>query len=139
VNRPFIHTCTIQLRGLVGANDYNELVYAWVDEQGGVECRFGLPKGKAAIMEGGEIVAADLTVLLPHTVTLLENERRIVTTQVGFTGTYDIAKVRPIPWRDGIHHYEADLLAVESADVLTAISGGAAATVFAAYLDGGSA
>jgi len=136
---PLIHTCTIQLRDKIGEDSNHAPVYAWIDEQEDVACRFTQVKGKATTGLPGEEILADLVVLLPETVTVTEQERQIVTSESGYAGTYSITKVRPVSGRSSLHHYECDLQKTDAADVATIVDGGAAATVFHAFLDGGNA
>jgi len=133
------HTCTIQLRDKIGEDSNHAPVYSWIDEQEDVACRFTQVKGKATTGLPGEEILADLVVLLPETVTVTEQERQIVTSESGYAGTYSITKVRPVSGRSSIHHYECDLQKTDAADVATIVDGGAAGTVFHAFLDGGNA
>jgi len=140
---PLIHTCTIQLRDKLGEDSNHTPVYAWIDEQEDVACRLFRPSlrsmGKAVTGLPGEEVLMDLTAMFAPTVTLTEHERQIVTSESGYAGTYSIVKVRPVSGRSSIHHYECDLQKTDAADVATIVDGGAAATVFHAFLDGGNA
>jgi hypothetical protein len=105
----FLHTCTVQAR-VEGADDaYGVPTLSWANEQENIACRFMQPRGKAETAIPGEEVLADLIVFLPSGTTVTEFTRRITTSESGFSGTYQIMKVRPVWGQFCIHHYECDL------------------------------
>lgn len=107
-----IHSCTIQVRSQDSSNDYGEPVNTWADEQTSVKCRFYIQRittDQSERHRGGELVQLVPKILLDSDVTVTEDDRRVVTTETGFAGTYDILKVYPRYTGHSLHHYECDL------------------------------
>jgi hypothetical protein len=85
--------------------------YYWKDNQTGIPCRFYSP-GKSPVvlnMQTGTFVPKPLYAMFDASVTLTEVEYRIVTTSVGFVGTWNVDPVIPRSTMTGIDHYEATL------------------------------
>jgi hypothetical protein len=103
---------------LSGISDYQnqsgEYEYYWSDDQTLVACRFGYSgsdKKGLIIHETGQLLDLPLKVTLPDTITLVGTQEqwaedyRIVSTTVGFTGTYQILTPYVVKGLTGIDHY----------------------------------
>lgn len=93
-------------------NQSGEYQYAWADDQTGVPCRFywqNIGQG-AVVHEAGEIRDQRLKVIFPSSVTISQDEYRVVSSITGYTGTFRIARLLALTGLGGgIHHYEANL------------------------------
>jgi hypothetical protein len=98
------------------ADAYGEAAPGWANEQTLVPCRFyySSPGEQYSRDVSGTVTRDALSLLLPTTATI-SNTRRIVTTQDGYAGTYDVDAIRA---RAGVYgavdHYEVSLREVSS-------------------------
>jgi len=96
-------------------NQSGEYQYYWSNDQLLVPCRLyysggGGRNAKGEIIhETGQLLDQPLKVALPTTCTVDALEYRVVSTVLGFTGTYDIATLYPLSGPSAITHYEAVL------------------------------
>ena len=109
----FIHTCTIQKK-TVGASDHHGGgANTWANNQVGVPCRFTNLSEQKRYPEPAGIVVSDIpVVLLPNTTTVEKLTYRVVTTQTGFAGTYDIIRIHRRPTATGTNHITSILQVV---------------------------
>ena len=92
-------------------NQSGEYQYYWSNDQTGVTCRFSYTtagKGET-IHESGQLLDQPLKCLLLPTVTIDPLDYRVVTTDAGFAGTYDIASLYPVTGVTALNHYSAVL------------------------------
>lgn len=106
------HICRILKRTAAGpVGDLGTKAYSWAEVQT-TPCEFtALSAGEIArITAAGESAQDRRVVNLPPTVQVIPFENRIVTTQTGYAGTYEIEEIRPAPGLYGrIHHYEISI------------------------------
>lgn len=104
------HVCDVQARTKTSTGSDGRPVYTWANEATGANCRFYSPSRKLTIIESGEVVNGPVKCIVGPLVILTPATRRIVTTQTGFSGTWNITSVTPRCTMNGdIHHYEATL------------------------------
>lgn len=110
-----IHICTIQKRTMGAENAYGKSTPTWANTQTGLICRFYYPSDAtgAERQDIGEVTSKPLQVMLENTVTIAEDEYRVVTASAPYAGTYDVKKVFPRGGATGVHHYEAVLRKVQ--------------------------
>ena len=92
----FPHTCSI-LTVTLGAMDevgqYSSST--WAVDQADVPCVFSYLRDVARFAKGkGTTIEESLIVILPSTVTIGTESYRILTTAEGFSGTWEVVKVR---------------------------------------------
>lgn len=113
----FTHTCTIQ-KNTPGAKDHHgggATAESWANDQVNVPCRFTNLTEQKRYNEPAGIVPSDIpVVLLPGTATVEELTYRIVTTQTGFTGTYDVIRIHRRPTLTGVNHITCILQVVHA-------------------------
>lgn len=110
------HTCNVQTRTKTSTGSDGRPIYTWANEATGANCRFYSPSRnyspsrKLTIIESGEVVNGPVKCMVGPLVILTPVTRRIVTTQTGYSGTWNITSVTPRCTMNGnIHHYEATL------------------------------
>lgn len=95
-------------------NEQKEPDYYWSNDQSSVLCRFYHSGKNFMLLQTGEVVSTPLQCFLPSTVTLNDlYSYRIVTTEAGYEGTYDLTQ-HPRPASRTLHHYELVLTKVVS-------------------------
>ncbi|MCK9591875.1 MAG: hypothetical protein M0Q91_07695 [Methanoregula sp.] len=109
----FIHTCTIQKKTVGSSDHHGGGANTWADDQTSVPCRFTNLTEQKRYPEPRGIVVSDIPVcILPETVTVTPLTYRIVTTQSGFSGTYEIIRVQNRPTAYGTNQITAHLQVV---------------------------
>jgi hypothetical protein len=113
----FTTTETISTATLTGAtlsvqadykNQSGEYEYYWTDNQTSVPCRFYHQGGKGVVNhETGQLLDLPLKCAFEPGVTISSLEYRLVSTNTGFIGTYDIQSLYVRSGLSGIDHYEA--------------------------------
>jgi len=92
----FQHTCTIQkvtLGAMDGAGQYSSAT--WANDQTDIPCVFSYLSPFARYnMHMGTVTEETLIVVLPSSVTIAAEGYRIASTVSGFTGTFNIVKLR---------------------------------------------
>lgn len=107
-----IHTCSIISRIQSGQDEYGSPVYTTSTTVSA--CRFIQNKGRIILLDSGEHVVEEPSVILPPTVTVAAGQ--MITSNIpGFSNTYEVTAVRPVFWlmSNTVHHYECDLKAVK--------------------------
>jgi hypothetical protein len=109
----FIHTCTIQKKTVGSSDHHGGGANTWTNNQVDIPCRFTNLTEQTRYPEPSGIVVSDIpVVLLPATTTVEKLSYRIVTTQTGFTGTYDVIRIHRRPTATGTNHITAILQVV---------------------------
>ena len=93
-------------------NQSGEYEYYWSNDQLLVPCRFyySVLGGRGeGLHETGQLIDQPLKCALPPSCTVDALEYRVVSTVIGFTGTYDLATLYPRTGMSMINHYEAVL------------------------------
>ena len=127
-------TCTIQVRAQIGVDqETREPLFAWTDEQTDVECMFQDMDGGIMLTESGEYVKLAARLFLPASATITANTRRVITTAIGFEGSWIVKHASPKKDFDGaVDHYEVlvmpDTTAPSTRRVL--VQGGAACMTY---------
>ena len=101
-----VHRCNIQTR-TTSANTLGEPTFTWSNTYTDVPCRFSTQKGGMFRLESGEFVSDMHELFLKASQTVTETNRIVGTS--GFTGTYEILKVKELFGSDKLHHKELDL------------------------------
>lgn len=111
----FIHTCTIQKKTVGSADHHGGGATTWANDQVGVSCRFTNLTEQKRYYEPSGVVPSDIPViLLPAGTSIEKNSYRIVTTQAGFAGTYDVIRIHRRPTLTGTNHITAILQVVSA-------------------------
>jgi hypothetical protein len=103
----FAHVCDIYVRtpgAMDGVGQYSS--ETWAVDQASVDCTMYYSSEVMRFkMAKNTVVDEDLMIVLPESATVGDNGYRIVTTETGFAGTYDITR----PHRDDMGNWIAIL------------------------------